>query len=91
MNYKNGGDVLPPNLLRELQKYIQGELIYIPKENKERASWGEQSGTKKFLQDRNYEIFSLYKQGYCFKDLADKYCLSVDSIKKITIKFKKSF
>ena len=39
MGYKNGKDVLPCELLQELQKYVQGELIYIPKEDNVRAGW----------------------------------------------------
>lgn len=89
MSYKNGGDILPPKLLRELQKHIQGELIYIPKEKNTRAAWGEYSGSKKLIINRNLNIFNSYKQGESIKDLALKYCLSEDSIKKIVLKYKK--
>ena len=41
MSYKNGKDFLPPSLLKELQNYIQGELVYIPKIEQTRAGWGE--------------------------------------------------
>ncbi|WP_390620616.1 hypothetical protein [Oceanobacillus picturae] len=46
MQYKNGKEVLPPNLLKEMQKYIQGELIYIPKKKSQRAGWGEVNGSR---------------------------------------------
>ncbi|QVK17006.1 hypothetical protein KHQ81_08910 [Mycoplasmatota bacterium] len=89
MSYKNGGDILPPKLLRELQKHIQGELIYIPKEKNSRAAWGEHSGSKKLMDNRNLDIFNSYIQGESIKDLASKFCLSEDSIKKIISKNKK--
>lgn len=39
MKYKNAKDVFPPNLLKQIQKYVAGELIYIPAGGK-RKSWG---------------------------------------------------
>lgn len=86
MNYKNGKEVLPPNLLSELQKYIQGELVYIPKKSKERAAWGEISGSRKLIRQRNDEIFILYSKGWSIEKLERKYHLSSESIRKIIIK-----
>lgn len=86
MNYKNGRDVLPPSLLKELQKYIQGDLIYIPKPPNQRANWGEVSGTRKLLADRNAEIRLYYTNGWTVADLERKYHLSSESIRKIVVK-----
>lgn len=86
MNYKNGRDVLPPSLLKELQKYIQGDLIYIPKPSNQRIGWGEASGTKKLLAERNAEIYSFYTKGWTVSDLERKYHLSGESIRKIIVK-----
>jgi hypothetical protein len=33
--------ILPDNLVREIQKYIQGEYLYIPSEPGKRKKWGE--------------------------------------------------
>ena len=82
MCYKNGKDILPEKLLRELQKYIQGETIYIPK-NEERKGWGENNGTRTAIRERNLEIYNLYKEGVKVYALAEKYNLSEDSIRKI--------
>lgn len=65
MCYKNGKDILPEKLLRELQKYIQGETIYIPK-TEERKGWGESNGTKRAIRERNLEIYKLYKKAKKF-------------------------
>lgn len=85
MCYKNGKDILPEKLLRELQKYIQGETIYIPK-NEERKGWGENNGTRVAIRKRNIEIYNLYKEGIKVSDIAQKYNLSEDSIRKIVFK-----
>ena len=86
MNYKNGRDVLPPSLLLELQKYIQGDLIYIPKPANQRASWGEVSGTRKLLAERNNEIVKCYSNGASVAELGRQYHLSSESIRKIIVK-----
>jgi Mor family transcriptional regulator len=81
--YKNGKDVLPSALLKELQKYIQGEIIYIPKEDNVRSAWGENNGTRKILRKRNLEIYKFYKSGTTITALTSSYNLSEDSIRKI--------
>ncbi|WP_040950403.1 CD3324 family protein [Gorillibacterium massiliense] len=86
MSYKNGKDILPPSLLSQLQDYIQGEIVYIPKKEQKRAGWGENNGTRKVMEIRNREIYNLYRTGWTMKDLICKYHLSEDSIRKIIIK-----
>ncbi len=86
MGYKNGKDFLPASLLKELQQYIQGELVYIPKIADKRAGWGENNGTRKLLEKRNREIYQLYKNGATVADLIKRYHLSEDSIRKIIVK-----
>lgn len=83
MQYKNGKEVLPQSLLKELQKYIQGELIYIPKQGNQRVGWGENSGSRQIIRQRNEEIFRLYRQGSSLEELEEAYHLSIDSIRKI--------
>ena len=82
MNYRRASDVLPEELLEELQKYAQGEMLYIPK-SKERKKWGEDSGARSFYQKRNDEIREKYLQKTPIERLADDYCLSEDMIRKI--------
>lgn len=45
MKYENGRDLLQPELLRQVQKYAAGRLIYIPSMGK--TSWGESSGYRR--------------------------------------------
>lgn len=86
MSYKNGKDILPPSLLSQLQDYIQGEIVYIPKKEQKRAGWGENNGTRQIMEKRNREIYNLYRTGWSMKELIGKYHLSEDSIRKIIVK-----
>ena len=83
MKYKNAKAVLPERLLRELQQYIQGEIIYVPRNSPIRAGWGESNGTREKYNSRNNEIIMLYKNGVSKEAIADRYHLSEYSIKKI--------
>ena len=47
MSYMNAEDVLPKVLIKEIQEYIDGQLIYIPRKSENILSWGEKNGTKK--------------------------------------------
>ena len=86
MSYKNGKDILPAGLLKELQKYIDGELIYVPKSTEQRAGWGEINGTRRLIERRNQEIYRLYMNGNSIMELIRSYHLSEDSIRKIILK-----
>lgn len=83
MNYKNGKEVFPPELLVKLQEYVQGELVYIPKKPEKRVGWGENNGTRLIIEWRNREIYRMYSEGLTVDELTRKYHLSEDSIRKI--------
>ena len=53
--YKNAKDVLPDDLLEAVQRYLQGETLYIPVKGSRRP-WGERTGAKKDLAERNQAI-----------------------------------
>ena len=82
MKYKNAQDILPDRLLKELQKYISGETIYIPKAETKKQ-WGESSGARSHYKQRNEEIRSKYASGMTIDQLAEEYNLSIESIRKI--------
>lgn len=83
MSYKNGKELLPERLLKEIQGYIQGELIYIPKEDNVRKAWGTGTGTREYINTRNNEIYIKYKNGANIDNLMAVYNLCEDSIIKI--------
>ncbi|WP_338751231.1 CD3324 family protein [Bacillus sp. FJAT-52991] len=83
MKYVKATNVLPEQLIIEIQKYVQGETIYIPKPKKAYQQWGTRSGSRKTLDDRNASIQQAFKNGRTLAQLADDYFLSVETIKKI--------
>lgn len=85
MKYINARDVLPEHLIKTLQGYISGGYIYIPSDAGHRG-WGEISGCRRELDERNSRIFREYKKGMSAEELADKYHLSVHAIRKIIYK-----
>lgn len=86
MSYVNGKEVLPENILSEIQKYFVGGLIYIPLPEDERRSWGSGTNTKNELHKRNQEIRQKKDMGSSIQDLMEDYYLSYDTIKRIIYK-----
>lgn len=85
MKCRNASDILPDELLKELQKYVSGEAIYVPAD-KERKKWGSDSGARKFYTQRNDEIRYKFFHGSSIDELAEEYCLSMETIRKIVYK-----
>jgi len=84
--YVNANQVLPEELVKEIQKYIQGTHIYIP--NIGRKSWGEGSGLREELEQRNFEIIMHFRNGYDIPKLSNLYSLSEERIKSIVYRKK---
>ena len=83
MKYVNAHLILPNTLVEELQEYIQGGYIYIPAKQEKRKQWGELSGYKEELARRNKEVIEAYYNGISIDYLAEKYNLSIYTIRKI--------
>lgn len=82
MKYINAVDVLPKDLLNEIFNYVDGTLLYIPTSIKKKR-WGTNSGSREYYDKRNKEIINLYKSGMSINNIAQEYCLSYDSVRKI--------
>jgi Mor family transcriptional regulator len=82
MKYVNA-DILPEELLKEVQKYMNGVMVYVPKPEGARKGWGVNSGSRKYLNQRNNEIRQRFSQGATVGQLSEQFFLSCDSIKKI--------
>lgn len=82
MNYENGGEIFPEHLLYQIQKYISGKLVYIPIKEEKKA-WGEVSGYKRYLLERNQKIREQFAAGADISSLSDEFFLSCETIKKI--------
>lgn len=82
MAYKNAKDILPCELIEEIQKYIDGDLLYIPTKS-DKTEWGIRSGARQKYAERNDAIREQYRNSASVEELAKLYFLSTDSIKKI--------
>ncbi|MGG7162218.1 CD3324 family protein [Clostridium ihumii] len=83
MAYIKAETVLPDEVIKIIQKYIDGECLYIPRKDGEKKSWGEKNGTRRSLKERNRCIFNKYSNGYSVSKLSEEYYLSEKSIRRI--------
>jgi len=89
MKYENGKDIFPERLLKQIQKYAAGKLVYIP--SPEKRDWGESTGYRKYLLKRNHDIRLKFRNGVTIEQLADEYSLSYETIRKIVYSKKEVF
>ena len=89
MSYKKATNLLPDELLREVQQYVDGELIYIPRLDANRRDWGQDTSTRGELAARNALIHADYLYGMSARELADKYFLTEKSIQRILRQMKR--
>lgn len=83
MSYRNSTDLLPKELLEQVQQYVDGCVIYIPKKQERKKRWGENTDTKQVLKSRNHQICIEAQNGMSIKQLSEKYFLSEKSIQRI--------
>jgi hypothetical protein len=83
MPYLKAEEILPPELLRSLQKYVQGSLVYVPCPAEKRLGWGRKNGAREALDHRNERIRRAKAGGRSLDALADDFGLSTDGIRKI--------
>lgn len=83
MGYIKAEDILPPALLRQVQEYAEGQLLYIPRQGARRSLWGSVSGAREALRRRDERIRSERLAGSTVGELAGRYCLSEKSIQRI--------
>lgn len=80
MGYKNVREVLPDDLIKKIQEYVDGEYIYIPKKEIRNMNPKREN----IIRDR--EIYEKYQNGYKVKNLSEEYFLSTQGIYKIIAK-----
>jgi Mor family transcriptional regulator len=83
MKYINAIEILPESLIKEIQKYITGEILYIPQPKGIKNPWGSRNGTKQEIYNRNKQIKFEKENGKSIDELMLNYNLSYDTIKKI--------
>lgn len=82
MKYRNAADILPKELLEELQGYIEGELLYIPRATPKKE-WGASNGSRDYYLQRNQKIRERFLEGANMEELAEEYGLALNAIHKI--------
>ena len=82
----NANDILPKELINEIQKYVQGVNLYVPKMPEKKKTHNKYQYE---LLERNKEIYELFQSGNTVSDLAKMYYLSEKSIYRILGQMKK--
>lgn len=83
MSYRRAEEILPVEIVALIQKYVDGESIYIPRKDGVRRSWGDKTRIRKELYLRNTRILADYREGMKVPELASRYYLSEKSIQRI--------
>lgn len=85
MRYVRAQDLIPAELLKELQRYADGIYLYVPRKKENRLSWGERTQSKQETAQRNAAIYADAKRGTSVEALAARYFLSEKSIRRILL------
>lgn len=88
MKYINAQDILPEDMIKALQQYVDGSYLYIPRKAENKKAWGVNSKIKNELRERNIQIFDNYCKGSSIKELANTYYLTENSIRRIIREYK---
>lgn len=83
MGYTNATEVLPKTILEAVQKYIDGQCVYIPRRDDRKKAWGEETQTRANITTRNREIHARHARGMGVRELAEQFYLSPKTIAKI--------
>lgn len=83
MSYCNASDILPAELIEEIQKYVDGQYLYIPRRHEARRSWGDNTQTRAEVADRNRRIRREHAEGASCRALAQRYFLAEKTIEAI--------
>jgi len=83
VSYIKAEEILPEELIRQIQEYADGVYIYIPRKPGTRHPWGQKTDYKAELRARNDHIRSDYAAGTSVAILSRKYHLSEKSIRRI--------
>ena len=85
MRYARAQDLIPAELLAQLQQYVDGAYLYVPRKQGNHLSWGERTQSKQETARRNAAIFHDAQQGSSVEALAERYFLSEKTIRRILL------
>ena len=81
MSYIRADEILPKELLEAIQQYVDGQIIYIPR--KEKQEWGSRTSAREFYRERNERIYRAFQEGISEEELSRRFSLSGKSIQRI--------
>lgn len=90
MRYIKAQDVLPGELLAQVQQYVDGAYLYIPRAQENRLSWGDRTHSKRETEERNRDIYRRFLEGERPERLAGAYYLTEKTIRRIILEERKS-
>ena len=83
MSYIKAEEILPKELIRQIQEYADGVYLYIPRKPGNRHPWGQETSYKAELKARNDRIRREYAAGMSVRTLSQRHHLSEKSIRRI--------
>ena len=83
MRYIKAEEVLPRELILQIQQYVDGVTLYIPRRAENRRPWGCDTQYRAELARRNARIREESGQGLSVRELALRYHLSEKTIGRI--------
>ena len=83
MSYMKAEEILPQELIRQIQEYADGVYLYIPRKPGTRHKWGQETNYRAELKIRNDRIRTDHAAGASVQNLSRKYHLSEKSIRRI--------
>lgn len=90
MKYVNAKEVLPTELVKILQDYVNGCYLYIPKGEEEQVK-EDQTNYKMELEKRDRHIYERHLEGWGSQAIASIYHLSESSVRRILLKQRQRF
>lgn len=83
MRYIKAEEVLPRELVLQIQQYVDGVTLYIPRKTENRRPWGCGTDYRQELEKRNAAICAEHAAGATILELSRRYHLTEKSIGRI--------
>lgn len=83
MRYLKAQNILDVELIEAIQQHIDGVYLYIPRKVENKKTWGENSGIKQELYERNVKIYNEFMSGIPINTIAKSYYLTELTISRI--------
>ena len=83
VSYIKAEELLPEELIRQIQQYVDGTYLYIPRKPGSRRAWGQETDYRAELLHRNRCICRDWAAGMTVSQLCRNYHLSETSIRRI--------